>query len=90
MSEEEVPFKSMKITLSEEALDMLAILRKKGYFRSNSMTIEECIRAIHDISGDIRAHIVYYKGKGEQVPPAEQLSAYKRYALRLARFVEIK
>ena len=90
MSEEEVPFKSIKITLSEEAIDMLTTLRLKGAFRSNSMTIEGCIRAIYEICGDIQTYLRFYRDKNEIVPNVEQLSAYKRYVLRLARFIEVE
>jgi len=50
---EEVPFKSMKITLSEEAVEKLNKLRQGGAFRSDSATIEECIRAINDMIDDL-------------------------------------
>jgi hypothetical protein len=50
---EEIPFKSMKITLSEEAYEKLTILRQGGAFRSDSATIEECIRAVNGMIDDL-------------------------------------
>lgn len=38
-----VPTKSMRITLTYKAVEMLVALRKGGVFRSSSATIEECI-----------------------------------------------
>lgn len=46
---EEEPFQKIRITLSEVAIDKLAVLRTQGYFRSDSATVEECIRAIFDV-----------------------------------------
>ncbi len=50
---EETPFKSMKITLSDEALFKLGQLRQGGAFRSDSAAIEECIRAINSMIEDL-------------------------------------
>lgn len=88
MSEEEVPFKSIKITLSEEALRVLSVLRKRGSFRSNSMTVEECLRAIFDITVDFAARARVYAKKGEDIPQVEEQRALRSYLLRLARFIE--
>ena len=87
---EEVPFKSIKITLSEEALRMLGNLRKRGSFRSNSMTIEECIRALHELSDDLGGIFQKSIDEDKPIPNEERRSAFKRYALRLARFVVVK
>lgn len=50
---EEAEFKSMRITLSEEAFDRLEKIMKDAKFRSYSSTVEESIRAISDIMSDI-------------------------------------
>ena len=55
MSEEE--FKSIRITLSHEAFDRLEKIMKGAKFRSNSSTIEECIRVLYDIMKDITSVI---------------------------------
>jgi len=60
---EEVPFKSMKITLSEEAYEKLNILRQGGAFRSDSATIEECIRAVNDMLDDLIFELDIRKGQ---------------------------
>jgi len=84
---EEVPFKSIRVTLSEEAVRILEDLRQRGYFRSDSMTIEECIRAVYAISNDMGAVASMQRGKGEKVPVTEQLEGYRRVVMRLARFI---
>ena len=45
----EKPFKSMRITLSDDAVVMLESLKKSGQFRSDSATIEEVIRMLHEL-----------------------------------------
>jgi len=87
MSEEEVPFKSMKITLSEEAIEILDELRKSSAFRSYFMTIEECIRAIDIITKDISAVWSSYQSN---FPPEVLMKAFRRHSMRLHRFLRIK
>jgi hypothetical protein len=93
---QEVPFRSVKITLSEEALDRLASLRFIGSFRSDSATIEECIRAVHDIAEDLcleldrqaKARLGSKSFKETEVIPLDmQAEQLRRIGFRLARFV---
>ena len=87
---EETPFKSIKITLSEEAIRKLSGLRKGGSFRSDSATIEECIRTTFDISEDIFSELEIWneknKGKKKVMPIALQAELLKRVGMRLDRF----
>jgi Arc/MetJ-type ribon-helix-helix transcriptional regulator len=83
---EEVPFRSMKITLSEEALNMLESLRMTGSFRSSSMTIEECVRTIYDITRDITALTNIHRKNQKSFSNEVMLEAFRRYMLRLGRF----
>jgi len=85
MSGEEVPFKSMKITLSEDAIDKLGELVKMGSFRSYSSAVEECIRAVYDVSLDMG--ILFKSTQGQILPPNAQQEAFRRYFLRLTRFI---
>jgi len=85
--EEEVPFKSMKITISEEAMDMLDRLRIAGAFRSYSMTVEEIIRGLYDVAVEIAAGIREAADRNERLSPNEQAIALQRIGLRLKRFV---
>ena len=85
---EEVPFRSMKITLSEEAVDMLDTLRKRGAFRSYSMTIEECIRAIDAVTTDLAALWSIYSPPEKQFPSRVLMEAFRRYSMRLMRFLD--
>ena len=50
MSEE---FKAIRITLSDEAFNRLEGIMKTASFRNYSSAIEECIRVVSDIAGDI-------------------------------------
>ena len=85
----EVPFKSIRITLSEEAIRMLGSLRYVGTFRSDSMTVEECIRTIYDVAEELSASMQRAADKGEKpIPPLEQAIILQRIGLRLKRFVK--
>jgi Arc/MetJ-type ribon-helix-helix transcriptional regulator len=89
MSSEEVPFKSMKITLSEDVIDKLSELVKTGSFRSNSSAVEECIRIAYDMIVDMNVLLASQRGKSLtpiQIAEAQQ-EAFRRYLLRLARFI---
>ena len=59
---EEKPFKSMRITLSDDAVEKLTIIKKRGRFRSYSGTIEEVIRAMYEL---IPIYSVVYRSQGE-------------------------
>ncbi|MCJ7630836.1 hypothetical protein MUP77_00310 [Candidatus Bathyarchaeota archaeon] len=86
MSEEEVPFKSLKITLSDDVLEKLALLLRTGSFRSQSSTIEECIRAVYDVSLDMVA-LLNTVPQAQTMLPAAQQEAFRRYMMRMMRFV---
>ena len=81
MSEE---FKPIRITLSEEAFDRLEKIMKGATFRNYSSTVEECIRVVFDIIGEI------YTVQGGQekatVDPNAAWMAYIRIATRMSRF----
>lgn len=86
---EEVPFKSMKITLSEEAIRLLAALRHKGSYRSDSATIEDCIRAIYDVSLDIATEVgSALKGK-RSMSIIEIRELTRRISVRISRFIPL-
>jgi Arc/MetJ-type ribon-helix-helix transcriptional regulator len=86
MSEEEVPFKSMKITLSDDVLEKLAELLKAGYFRSHSNAIEECIRTVFDIYVDMLT-VCKSTPKGQRIADQSQQEAFRRYLMRMSRFL---
>lgn len=85
---EEVPFKSMKITLSEEALEKLSELRQGGAFRSDSATIEECIRVTRDLITDAQADLGSYvkQHPNQGTPDAICRALVKTLLIRLSRF----
>jgi len=84
---EEAPFRSVKITLSEEALDRLAELRAIGSCRSDSATVEECIRTIYDIVIDVSSEMAIAREKKLVLSFAEQAELLRRVIVRIARFV---
>jgi hypothetical protein len=85
MSEEEVPFKTLKITMSEEAFNILESLRISGSFRSYSMTIEESIRSLFDILKEI--YVVEYTAKSQKpIPDQLKLEFIKHIVIRLYRY----
>jgi len=87
---EETPFKSVKITLSEEALTRLAELRKQGYYRSDSATIEECIRIVYDTAVDIAAIMARSRQREEKLVPVEiQAETLRGIGIRMKRFVPL-
>lgn len=87
---EETPFKSLKITLSEEAIDKLAELKQGGAFRSDSATIEESIRVTYAIMEDFLSEISRGdKDKNGQLKPLSlelQAEMLRRVLLRVSRF----
>lgn len=50
---QELPFKTMNITLSEEAYRQLTELKAGGAFQSDSAGVEECVRAVYTILEDV-------------------------------------
>jgi len=91
---EEVPFKSLKITLSDEAIAKLQKLRTTAALRSDSATIEECIRTFYEIAMD-----VYYEAdraaqsalstnsKLKPIDIGTQAELLRKIFLRMTRFV---
>ena len=83
---EETPFRSIKITLSEEALARLDFIVKQASFRSYSSGIEECIRAIYDLTKEV------WSVTGQPEEPYVSASkdmeseAFKRITMRMSRF----
>lgn len=83
---EEVSFKSMKITLSEEALDRVGKIMQYAAFRSYSSTIEECIRAVWDIMDEIFI-LAGERGEPEVHTTVEQgTESLNRIVMRMNRF----
>lgn len=85
MVKEASSFKSMKITLSEEALDLLEDIKEKGCFRSHSMAIEESIRALHDVLTHLDQGMAFAKDE-KPIPDAKKLEVIRDIAVRLSRF----
>lgn len=83
MSEE---FKPVRITLSEEAFNQMDDIMKNAAFRSYSSTIEECIRATHDIIEEV--HIVAgSRGDSLVKPTVDQcIESLNRIIMRMSRF----
>ena len=87
---EEVPFKSIKITLSDEAISKLAYLRFVGSFRSNSATVEECIRTVFDISQNIGSEIERTAKENQKIVPLSiQAETLRRITFRIGRFIKL-
>jgi len=86
MSDKELPFKSIKITLSSEALARLDYIVKQASFRSYSSGVEECIRAIYDLVQEVEAVV----GANEQpitTPTIDEVTrAFERIGMRMTRF----
>ena len=83
MSEE---FKPIRITLSEEAFDRMEKIMKGAKFRSYSSTIEECIRVVSDIIGDLQSVI---GKKDDPFKPFDETIAAQTFAtitIRMDRF----
>ena len=83
MSEE---FKPIRITLSDEAFDRLETIMKDATFRSYSSTIEECIRAVYDITLEIYA-VAGTKGDPPiDIPVKDLRDSMMRVIMRMHRF----
>ena len=83
MSEE---FKPIRITLSEEAFDRLEKIMKTAAFRSNSSAIEECIRVVDSIMGDVWKVLGKKGTPDKQFTNAEAVNAFRTIATRMSRF----
>ncbi len=83
------PFKSIRITLSEEATDILEKIMNDASFRSTSSTIEECIRAISDIISEMYL-VLGQLEPGEEsnlvINDEEFVQSFQRIVMRLNRF----
>jgi len=83
MSEE---FKAIRITLSEEARDRLAIIIGMAAFRSNSAAIEECIRVVYEIMRDIWVVLGEKDGPYKAFDVADAALTFNTIATRMTRF----
>ena len=80
-------FKAIRITLSQEAFDKMDSIMKDAKFRSYSSTIEECIRTIDDIVGDIYSIAGHRNDPKVYHPtPADWTETLKKIILRMHRF----
>ena len=84
MSEEE--FKPIRITLSDEAFARLDTIMKDAAFRSYSSTIEECVRVVHDIIGDIWDVAGKRGDPTKQFSDADAAQALAKIITRMDRF----
>jgi hypothetical protein len=86
MSEPESSFKSLKITLSDEALARLAEIVKNASLRSLSSGIEECIRVVYDVIDEV--HSVTGRPTAPLTNPTveEESDGFERISMRMARF----
>jgi hypothetical protein len=82
---EETPFKSMKITLSEEALARLDKIVKNASFRSYSAGIEECIRGLSDVLVEVGT-VIGDSNVAVTATEYEEARGFERIAMRLSRF----
>ncbi len=83
---EETPFKSMKITLSEEAINRLEKIMKRASFRSNSSTVEECVRVVYDIIYEIYSVCGGPDGELKASTKDQESEAFVRIVMRMSRF----
>lgn len=77
------PFKSLRITLSDDAVVMLDGLKKSGKFRSHSATIEEAIRTLHELVTEHLA-VSYRMGFLKNIENGEE--RFKRYEMMFMNF----
>ncbi len=79
-------FKSIRITLSQEAFDRLERIMEDAKFRSSSSTIEECIRVVFDLIREI--YVIAGARDGPAVNPdrSQRSDSLDRVIMRMARF----
>ena len=79
-------FKSIRITLSQEAFYRLERIMEDAKFRSNSSTIEECIRVVYDLMREI--YVVAGARDAPDVSASElqRSDSWDRIIMRMARF----
>ena len=87
--DEEEPFRKIRLTLSEDAIEKIGTLKSEGYFRSDSMTVEECIRAIYDIVEDLKVSSGASRKKPILIDDQTASEIFGRIAIRLSRFTRI-
>ncbi len=85
MSSEE-SFKAIRITLSEEAFDIMEKIMKDSSFRSYSSTIEESIRVLSDIINEIHTIAGERDENDVLISDAQCAEAFARIGVRLYRF----
>ncbi|MCW3985296.1 MAG: hypothetical protein NWE91_02665 [Candidatus Bathyarchaeota archaeon] len=84
MSQEE--FKSIRITLSDEAFERLERIMKDATFRSYSSTIEECVRVVSDLMTEIY-HVAGRRDTPDvNVNVNDQCRTFERFVSRMTRF----
>lgn len=79
-------FKPIRITLSEEAFDRMNYIMEHAKFRSYSSTIEECLRAIFDIIGEIHAVAGKKDDPDQVVDMLDIRDSWDRIIMRMYRF----
>ena len=86
MAKKELPFKSIKITLSSEALHRLDYITKQASFRSYSSGIEECVRVVYDLIREIYSVAGDTSQSTITLSEENEAEAFKRILMRMARF----
>jgi metal-responsive CopG/Arc/MetJ family transcriptional regulator len=86
MSEPESPFKSLKITLSDEALARLDEIVRKASFRSYSSGVEECIRVVYDVMAETYSVIGELNAPITTPTIEEESRGFQRIVMRMSRF----
>lgn len=86
---EEPEFKSMRITLSDEAYTRLEELMKKAMFRSYSSTVEECIRAVYDLMTEINTATRTPDNQFRKMNSQMKAEGFSRFVIRMSRFTGI-
>ena len=83
---QELPFKSIKITLSQEALDRLDKIVKEASFRSFSSGVEESIRAFSDVLEEVKTVIGDEDEEDKAATDEQEARAFERIGMRVSRF----
>lgn len=88
MDKEEEPFQKIRLTLSDAAFEMLGELKEVSAFRSDSATVEECIRSIYDIAEAIHVQIQTAANQKRRLTVDETSNTFLQIAMRIRRFVK--
>lgn len=86
---EEAEFKSMRITISDEASARLEGIMKRASFRSYSSTVEECIRVVHDLTSEIYTLTKTPDGQFRKMTHEDKLAGFDRLVIRMQRITGI-